>query len=149
LGEPYSMLMRVSIVLYLTLFVLTACASSTNIKDDKVTDFLNQIVSENLDVIQRAELEKTDIVYLTVLYSLKTDKLDILRRDEIYQKTRNFILSEETKASIVKNLGKGDPERLFNEGFSIRFQKPKSETYWVYSIDHDGSWKLIEGSQSE
>jgi hypothetical protein len=85
-------------------------------------------------------------MYFTVLYSLKCDILVPAIREKLFHKTSEFFLSPEIKESIIKDLWKGDPERLFNEGFSIRFQKPNSNIYWVYSRDKDG-WKLTKVEQ--
>jgi hypothetical protein len=132
----------VSIVLALTLIALNACAITKSINNAEVTAFLDQVEKENAE-IQKASFQKIDVMYLTVLYSLKSDKLDPAIREKLFHKTSEFFLSPEIKESIIKDLGKGDPERLFYEGFSIRFQKPKSNIYWVYSHDKDG-WRLVD-----
>ncbi|QGQ97923.1 hypothetical protein EHS13_25055 [Paenibacillus psychroresistens] len=118
-------------LLAFSFLLLAACTPHQNLKIPEVKTFFDEVVNST-DLISKGQLQKFDKVYLTVEYSLTTDDFPSKERQVIFEKTRDFFLSLTIRNLIVEQIGSENEQRMFNEGFTIRFQKPNSETYWVY-----------------
>jgi hypothetical protein len=128
-------------LLAFTFLLLISCTPSTQIKIPEVSSFFKDVM-QNTDSISKARLEKLGDVYLVVNYSLKTDDFPPQTREAVFAKTRDFFADPKIKNLVVQQLGKNG-NRIFNEGFSIRFQNPTTSTYWVYRLQ-DNNWSLVE-----
>ncbi|TFE19542.1 hypothetical protein [Cohnella luojiensis] len=122
--------------------LLVACTPHTNLKIPEVKTFFDDVI-KSTNSISKGQLKKVDKVYLTVVYSLNTDDFPPKEREAIFEKTRDFFLSPKIRNLIIEQIGSENELRMFNEGFKIRFQNPKTETYWVYG-QVDGELRLIE-----
>jgi hypothetical protein len=125
--------------------LLTSCATVTTISERSINSFLQDLIKGH-EEIDRVTIEQTDI-YLQVRFRLKHDEINPILRDELFRKTRDYILSEGVKKKIIKELG----NNKFNDVFTIRFQKDQSNVYWVYSLDtrKSSNWELIESNDEQ
>ncbi|WP_181438866.1 hypothetical protein [Paenibacillus sambharensis] len=126
----------------LALLLLAACTQSSNLNIPEANSFFEKI-SENYGDIANGQIQQFDNVYITVHYTLSSDDFSVQEREEVFEQTRNFFESENIKEQIVNKIGSEYDKSMLNEGFTIRFQKPQSKTYWVYFQD-SGEWTLTE-----
>jgi hypothetical protein len=129
-------------LLVFSFLLLAACTPHTNLEIPGVSAFFDEVI-KSTDSISKGQLQKFDKKYLTVEYSLTTDDFPSQEREAIFTKTRDFFLSASIRNLIVEKIGTENEQRMFNDGFTIRFQNPKTDIYWVYG-QVDGEFVLIE-----
>ncbi|PZD92891.1 hypothetical protein DNH61_25680 [Paenibacillus sambharensis] len=126
----------------LTLLILVSCTPSTNLNIPEADSFFEDI-SEKYGDITDGQIQQFDNVYITILYTLSSDDFSEKERKEVFKQTRDFFENQEIRKIIINEIGSDYDKRMLNEGFTIRFQKPRSEIYWVYFKEND-EWILIE-----
>jgi hypothetical protein len=129
-------------LLALPLFFLVSCTPSTTVDVPEATAFFEEVIKDS-SAISKGRISKHDKVYLTVEYTLTTDDFPAADRESVFKKTSEFFESPKIKELLVEKIGSENANRMLNEGFTIRFQNPKTDTYWVYRKE-ENQWSLVE-----
>jgi hypothetical protein len=112
--------------------LIVSCATVNKVGNEDINTFLNSLLV-NQNEIEKMTIRQVDRS-LEVKFWLKDEKIDPHLRDEIFKKTRDFLLSESTQAMLEQELKHNEP--IYDGRISIRFQKDTSDIYWVYSLDN-------------
>lgn len=130
-------------IIVCSMILLSGCAEITKVKNKEIKAYLEELVQDNAN-FKELKIYQSDIT-LMIRYEFNESIDEELAKD-LFNKTKDYILQEETQKLIMNSIKNSFYYRKHNKSFTSRINisfsttKPSDE-YNYYTKDFGETWK--------